>query len=486
MGADYSHGQFILSGRKIHKSGKNNFPLKESTDLKKPTIFSEKLTLKTKIFYALGNWGNTTTTTIFGFFFAFFLTDIAHLKPLYVAPILLIGGVWDAINDPLVGVLVDRVRSRWGRRRPFFLFGALPYAFFFVMLWWVPPWTNQLALAGYYVIAYLLYDTAFTVVSVPYTALTPELTEDYDERTSLNGYSQAVSIAGGLIAAISVPALKDTFLDQKTGFFVAGLIFGIFAFLPYLLLFFTVKERFSNTQQASYNVLEAIRLTVKNRAFLYAAGIFLTAWAAVNLVGTELLYYLKYLMNMEHDFDIILGLLMGFGLLFVPFVVWLSKKKGKKNAYIISMVWWVVIMLILTILPNQYGKSIYFLAASAGLGVAAAHVIPSSMIPDVIEEDELTTGFRREGTFYGILVFFQKVGTAVVLALAQFIFSQTGYLADTIQNSATELAIRIFIGIIPALLLVISIWLAWKFPIDKNKHTLIRAKLAIKRAKSEI
>jgi Na+/melibiose symporter-like transporter len=102
-------------------------------------VFSEKITLKTKIFYAFGNWGNTTTTTIFGFFFAFFLTDIAHLKPLFVAPILLIGGVWDAINDPLVGVLVDRVRSRWGRRRPFFLFGALPYAFFFVMLWWSFP-----------------------------------------------------------------------------------------------------------------------------------------------------------------------------------------------------------------------------------------------------------------------------------------------------------------------------------------------------------
>jgi len=415
-----------------------------------------------------------------------FLTDIAHLKPIYVAPILLIGGIWDAINDPLVGVLVDRVRSRWGRRRPFFLFGALPYAFFFIMLWWVPPWTNQPALALYYVVAYLLYDTAFTIVSVPYSALTPELTEDYDERTSLNGYSQAVSIAGGLIAAISVPALKDAFLDQKTGFFVAGLIFGFFAFLPYLLLFFTVEERFSHTQQVSYNVFEAIQHTVKNKAFLYVAGIYLTAWAAVQVVGNELLYYLKYLMNMESDFSTILGLLMGFGLICVPLVVWLSKKSGKKKAYMISMVWWVVIMIILTILPIQFGKALYFLAASAGLGVAAAHVIPSSMIPDVIEEDELTTGFRREGTFYGIFVFFQKIGTAVMLALAQFVFSQTGYVADVAQNNSTILAIRILTGIIPALLLVISIWLAWKFPIDKNKHALLRAELAEKRAKAEI
>jgi len=446
---------------------------------------NEKLALKTKIFYALGNWGNTTTTTIFGFFFAFFLTDVAKLKPLYVAPILLIGGVWDAINDPLVGVLVDRVRSRWGRRRPFFLFGALPYALFFVMLWWVPPWTSQFYLALYYVIAYLLYDTAFTVVSVPYSALTPELTEDYDERTSLNGYSQAVSIAGGLIAAVSVPVLKDAFPNQQTGFFVAGLIFGIFAFLPYMLLFFTIKERYANTEQISFDFFLAVRYTLKNKAFLYAAGIFLTAWAAVNLVGTELLYYLKYVMNMEHDFDTVIGLLMGFGLVCAPLVVYLSKKMGKQKAYIISVSWWVVIMMVLTFLPVHYGFLIFFLAASAGLGVAAAHIIPSSINPDVIEADELETGYRREATFYGILVFFQKVGTAILLAFAQFILSQSGYVADVQQSYNTIMAIRITVGVIPAAILIISIWLAWKFPIDRIKHAQIRAELAQKRLNIE-
>jgi GPH family glycoside/pentoside/hexuronide:cation symporter len=446
---------------------------------------TEKLPLKTKIFYALGNWGNTTTTTIFGFFFSFFLTDVAKLKPIYVAPILLIGGVWDAINDPLVGVLVDRMRSRWGRRRPFFLFGALPYAFFFIMLWWVPPWTNQLALAIYYVIAYLLYDTAFTLVQVPYSALTPELTEDYDERTSLNGYSQAVGIAGGLIAAVSVPLLKDAFPDQRTGFFVAGLIFGIFAFLPYLLLFFTIHERFADAEKISFNFLAAVQNTVKNKAFLYAAGIFMTAWAAVELVGTELLYYLKYLMGMEHDFETVIGLLMGFGLICTPLVVYLSKKFGKQYAYVISMAWWVVIMVIVAILPTGMGRFIFFLAASAGLGVAAVHVIPSAIIPDVIEADELETGFRREGTYYGLIVFSQKIGTAIMLALAQFIFSQTGFVADVPQNQATIMAIRITAGLIPAILLVISLLLAWKFPIDRIKHAQLRVELALKRSKKE-
>lgn len=449
-------------------------------------VSPERLSLKTKIIYALGNWGNTTTTTIFGFFFSFFLTDIAHLKPIYVAPILLIGGVWDAINDPLIGVLIDRVRSRWGRRRPFFLFGSFPYGLFFAMLWFVPPWTNQLALAFYYTIAYLLYDTAFTIVSVPYSALTPELTEDYDERTSLNGYAQAVSIAGGLVAAVSVPMLKDAFIDPKTGFMISGFIFGTFAFLPYILLFFTIEERYANAIQVSYKIIPAIKMTLKNKPFLYAAGIFLTAWAAVNLVGTQLLYYLKYLMDMEHDFDAILGLLMGTGLLCTPLVVWLSKRMGKQKAYVVSMAWWVVVMLILAILPTHMGPFIYILAASAGLGVAAAHVIPASINPDVIESDELITGFRREATFYGILVFLQKVGTAIMLAFAQFIFSQTGYVPDMVQNQSTILAIRILAGVAPALLLVISLWLAWKFPINKTTHEQIRGKLSLMRSNREV
>ena len=141
--------------------------------------------------------------------------------------------------------------------------------------------------------------------------------------------------------------------------------------------------------------------------------------------------------------------------------------------------------MVLTFLPVHYGFLIFFLAASAGLGVAAAHIIPSSINPDVIEADELETGYRREATFYGILVFFQKVGTAILLAFAQFILSQSGYVADVQQSYNTIMAIRITVGVIPAAILIISIWLAWKFPIDRIKHAQIRAELAQKRLNIE-
>src|SRR5512135_525063 len=115
------------------------------------------LSRRTKLIFGLGDWGPATTSTAFMFFFSFFLTDVARLDPAFAAPVLLAGGIWDAINDPLVGVLGDRVRTRWGRRRPFFLLGALPFALAFVMLWWVPPWTSNLAKALYYALAYILF-----------------------------------------------------------------------------------------------------------------------------------------------------------------------------------------------------------------------------------------------------------------------------------------------------------------------------------------
>ena len=142
--------------------------------LPSPTLTSEKLPFRTKLIYGLGDWGNTTTSTIFVFFFAFFLTDIARLEPAFAALVLLAGGIWDAINDPLIGVLADRVHSRWGRRRPFFLLGALPFTICFILLWWVPPFSGQAAKAIYYCLTYLAFDTVYTLLAVPYSALTPE------------------------------------------------------------------------------------------------------------------------------------------------------------------------------------------------------------------------------------------------------------------------------------------------------------------------
>ena len=448
-----------------------------------------KLPFSMKFIYGLGDWGNTTTSTIFGFFFAFFLNSIARLEPIYAAPVLLIGGVWDAINDPLIGVFADRVRTRWGRRRPFFLFAALPFMITFMMLWWVPPIESQIAKAAYYAFWYILWDTAFTFLTVPYTALTPELTEDYDERTQLNGFRMAVSMAGGLIAAIAVPAITGSglFADLKTGYLVCGMIFGGLAGLPYFLLFFKVHERFTTTEVSALNLFSGFRYTWRNHAFRFAAGIYLTAWVTIALVSSLLQYYITYWLNSPDQLEILLGLVQACTLICIPLMVWMSGRLGKTRAYMIGIVSLVLVMIGLAALPQDGMNMAYILAACAGLGISAAHVIPWSIIPDIIEVDELETGRRQEGTFYGFLVFLQKTGAAVTLAFVQWVFANTGFinLPDATQNATTLTAIRVLIGGFPAVLLSISIFLAWRFPINRQRHNELREQLAAKRSERE-
>ncbi len=440
----------------------------------------EKLTLGRKIAYGLGDWGNTTTSTIFLFFFAFFLTDVAGVPPRLAGMVLLIGGVWDAVNDPLIGVLLDRVRTRWGRRRPFFLFNALPLAASFTMLWWVPP-AGDLAKVAWFTLAYVLYDTCFTLMTVPYGALTAELSDDYDERTELTGWRMATSMLGGLVAAFFVPVIKDAIQPPATGYLVAGASFALLAVIPYLVLFFTTKERFSGAEPPRENVVAGFLATLRNRPFRYAAGIYLLSWATVNLVASLLQYYVTWWVRIPDQLEYILALVQGAACAFIPLVVLLSGRLDKRAAFALTAGWWALVMLGLAFIPPTAHLLAYVLAGLAGLGVAGAHVVPWSMVPDVVEHDELATGRRREGAYYGVVVFIQKTGTAVTLFLMMRILDWTGYGTGETQPASALLAIRMLIGVVPAVLLGAAMLVAWRSPLGRREHERVLGELEKRR-----
>ena len=440
-----------------------------------------RLPLITKIVYGLGDWGNTTTSTIFIFFFAFFLTDVALLPSRLAAVVLLVGGIWDAVNDPLIGVLADRVRTRWGRRRPFFLFNALPLAATFTMMWWVPPGGDLVKMA-WYLLAFMLFDTSFTLMTVPYGALTAELTDDYDERTEITGWRMATSMLGGLVAAFFVPVIVGVFTRKATGYFVAGAGFGLLAVVPYLMLFFTTKERFAASERPRETLVASFLATLRNRAFRYVAAIYMLSWASVNLVASLLQYYVTYWIRIPDQLEFVLVVVQGAALACIPLIVFLSGRLGKRGAYALAAGWWGVVMLALAFIPGNAHTLAYVLAGLAGFGVAGAHVIPWSMVPDVIEADELVSGTRREGAFYGVVVFIQKSGTAFMLACVQWILGWTGYRPGEDQPSSALLAIRLLIGVAPAVLLGLSIVIALRSPLGRKEHEAMLNQLEQKRA----
>lgn len=448
---------------------------------------SEKLSKWTKAAYAIGDLGNSAGPgTIIPFWYLYFLTDVAKLEPALAGASLLLGKLWDAVNDPLVGALSDRTRTRWGRRRPFLLFGAVPFGVTFALLWFVPSIENQWLLALYFALIYIIFDTAFTFVGTPYQALTPELALDHDERTSLLSYRMFVSIVAGLLTAVLLgefifPAYPD---DEQTAFMMVGVVCGAIFVVPVLITFLGTREREEFQIQEAPDIREGLRYVLRNREWRFTLSMTLLSWVPVDIASAVFPFFLIYWVGLqEGDASIVLGVILASATLFLPLVLWLSRRTEKKTAFIIATASWAVIMLLIMLVPERAVTMAYVIAALTGFGVASAHLLPNAMGSDVLEVDELMSGRRQEGIYAGFSVFVRKLSTALVLALVGPVLSWSGYIEDAdTQPGAALTAIRVLISVVPALLLILGCVIAWFYPLTRERHAEISHQLALRRA----
>ena len=442
------------------------------------------LSRRTKWIYGSGDISFSLTNTILAVYFAIFLTDVVGLPARLAAAAIFIGRSWDYINDPIMGHLSDRTRTRWGRRRPYLIFGALPFAVSFILLWVRPAWENQIFLAMYYAAAYLLFDAAFTLVNMPYMSLTPELTGNYDERTSLTSYRMFFSIAGSLIAFTLPLAIVDTFAPQNAGrVFSMAVVFALVSALPVLLVFFNTRERPDYMAAAQPSLSQSLRAAFRNRPFLFGAGIYLLTWISVDILQTTLLFFLKYVLQREGQSDMIMGSIFITALVALPLWERLSRRWSKRLAYIAGISFWAAVQLMLVTLTASDGLGLLLLlCVLAGIGVSAAHVLPWSIIPDAIEWDEWRTGERHEGMFYSLISLMQKVASSVAIPLILLLLDASGYVPNAAQQSRSALlGIRLVVGPIPAVLLCAGILFAVLYPLGREEHNQVVAELEQRR-----
>jgi glycoside/pentoside/hexuronide:cation symporter, GPH family len=441
---------------------------------------SNLLSRKTKLMYGAGDAGINLADTMVGLLFAIFLTDVVGLRPGLAALSVFIGRSSDYINDPIIGYLSDRTRTRWGRRRPFILFGAVPFAAIYMLLWWVPPLQSQISLAIYYGAVFILYDTAATVLYMPYFALTPELSSDYDERTSLTSYRMAFSIIGAMIAFIVPLAIIGPMTaGNASRVFSVGVCVALISILPMYLVFFGTREKTEYLTAPKTGLKESLGAAFRNKPFLYAIGIFLATWTALDIVQATLLYFLKHRMGVRDQEDVVFGLLFIAALLSLPFWDWAAKHWDKKRAYIGGMGFLTIVLICFGLLPPQWGfVSILIAGFLAGIGLGAVQVLPWAMIPDVIEWDELKTGTRHEGMFYSLVTLFRKIASSLSLPLLLLILEWTGYSPGAIQQPRSAvIGIQLLMGPIPAAFLVLGIVCAFFYPLGREAYADIRWKI---------
>jgi GPH family glycoside/pentoside/hexuronide:cation symporter len=468
---------------------------------------SQKLKLKTKLAYGAGDLGPAITANISIFYLLIFFTNVAGIPAGLAGSVLMIGKIWDAVNDPFVGVLTDKTKSRrWGRRLPWMFYGAIPFGIFFFLQWIVPRFSsnqgsNVWGLFWYYVVIGVISQVFYTVVNLPYTALTPELTQDYDERTSLNSFRFAFSIGGSIlsliiagIVALLVPNQEQQYIVLAaicTVISVASLYWCVFGVRDRVLAF--EAKRIQVEETASIPFVEQVKIALSNRPFLFVIGIYLCSWLGVQITASIIPFFVLYCMSLTNsDVPIVMVAVQATALLML--FVWsaLSKKLGKKLVYFLGMILWIIAASGLFFLqPGQIGL-MYFLAIMAGVGVSTAYLVPWSMIPDVIELDELQTGQRREGTFYGFMVLLQKFGLAFGLFLVSQALQAAGYkeavAGQTIlptQPESALLAIRIAVGPLPVICLIFGLVLTYFYPITREMHAQILLQLQERQQRRE-
>ncbi len=445
---------------------------------------NDRLSRRTKLAYGFGDTGFSLTSTIIGAYFAIFLTDVVGIAPGIAAVAIFVGRSWDYINDPLIGYLSDRTRTRWGRRRPYLLLGALPFALTYLMMWYRPPIESPVGLAIYYSLAYVLFEAAATLVYMPYFALTPELTTSYDERTSLTTYRMFFSILGSLVAFTIPLMIVGSFRPENAPrVFLMGAIFALVSAAPLLLVFLGTRERQEYSQLKSPGLRESLRAALKNRPFVFGVIIFLLTWVSVGILETSLLYFIKYVVRRESNSDLIMAVIFVTAMLVLPFWEWASRRWNKRLAYSAGIAFWAVVQIgMIALNPGTALPVILGMCALAGIGVSAAHVLPWSIIPDAVEWDEWQTHERHEGMFYSLVMLANKVASSITIPLVLVVLQVTGYVPGSAEQPASALlGIRLVIGPVPALLLVGGIVFALLYPLSRESHRRIVAELEARR-----
>lgn len=443
----------------------------------------DRLPVRRKLLFSTGDLSTSLPVAITMFFQLFFLTDVAGLNPALAGLAVGIGKVWDSINDPLFGIFSDRLRTRWGRRRALLLFGAAPLGLTYMLMWFIPPF-NQIGLTIYYAVTFILFDTAFTAIHVSYNALTPEMTQDYDERSSLNGYRMVFSVGGTLGAVILATVLGMFIADKHTLFMILGISLGLVSIIPPLVVFKVASEKPAEEQPESLSIKESLLLTLSNRPFQMVMGLYLLSWTTASILGAVLVYFATYYLRVPEQANYFVLVAEFSAILFIPLWVRVAQKLDKRRAFIWGSATWIAVLMGISLIRADQVALAYLLAALGGSGLATAFVIPWSMLPDIIEYDQLKTGQRREGAFYSFAAFFQKLATALAIWAMGQTLAWTGYLTPTaanpfpVQPPDAVIAIRVFAGPVPTALLILAILFAWRYPISRESHRAMRDQLA--------
>jgi sugar (glycoside-pentoside-hexuronide) transporter len=428
---------------------------------------------------------NAVLSSLSMIYVIYFLTQIAGLRPELAGLVQLIGRAVDAFTDPAMGRLSDLSRWKAGRRRPFFLIGAVPFGICYALLWVDLPDGSQLAMFAYYTTVYVGLSLGMTVLSVPYLALQPEMALGYDARTSLNTYRNVGSVIG-VFAAVSFRPAANALGGGEAGFALAGAVYGVAMALPWLAVYRATWERPDfQSRKTTISLADGLRIIARHHSFRRLTGIYLCGRITMDIIGAMLIIYFTHVIGRTEDFELTMFLFLGTVLVSLPFWLRVARHFDKATLFIVGAIWWMATLtLILFAQPDWPRWLLLVFAPLGGIGFAVVDLMPWSMLGEVVDEDDLRTGERREGIYNGSFMFLRKLGGTIAVALALGLLGLLGFEKGEQQNEQTLIAIRLLTSVVPAFFLLLSIWLARGYPLTRNVHAKIVDRLETRNRES--
>ena len=433
----------------------------------------KKLNLKTRLGYGIGDIAICLYWSGVGLYLLYFYTDVVGISPSLAGLIYGIGMFWDAITDPFMGYMAERTRTKWGVYRPYLLFGNIPLALSFILLFWVPPLEGG-ALFFFLLFANLLHRTCFTLVSVPFSSLTPRITSDSQERTNLTGFRMLGAQTGtNLMALLAFPIIFWVGgEDESLGFVVLATIAGLTALGIHAITFLTVKEP-SNDQgieRVGGSLSEAAKAIGKNGPFWLVFSATLIVGITTIFFGNNLIYYTKYALNLHEHQGTILFTSGIVAFLSIPIWWLISNNIGKKLTWLISSSITLIALLVFYLYEIDTLSELLFLVAFIGFGSGAGGILFWSMLPDTIEYGEVRTGVRSESSLYGFMTFAQKGSIAFAIIIHGLVLDFIGFQANEVQSDTTISNMKAIMTLIPSIGVALSLVIIYFYPIDAKMH----------------
>src|SRR5919109_3437017 len=416
--------------------------------------------------YSFGNFANTIAYQIFGNRINFYYVDVLGLNASLAGILWSIYGLWNAVNDPLMGQISDKTRSKFGRRVPYVALGAVPLGLSFFFLW-TPPSQSPFVLAAYFLMILFIFDTLYSLTFIAYNALFPEVAPTPRDRIDLSATREILATVALLLSFILAPIIAE-----EVGYFTMGAIMGTLIAAGYLVAMIGVKERpVDETGEQSFGLGHALKIVLANKAFRWFLGANISKEYIWLLLASMLPFWRKYALGIQDQVNVF-GVKLSGGdaeavllgvpiLLAIPMLlIWrpLVARLGYRKTWMIGTLTFIPGLLVMTFANDFYTGLLGTMLTIPGL--ANSMIMPFPVISEIIDDAaKLEHGFRREGLFFGMNGGIIKLAFSAQGLLFALVTAVTGFAEGSDAQSASAVrGIRFLIGITPAIAALVIAW----------------------------